>query len=161
MRDGWDDERLLTALRESVQAREAVPSWFVEMGKNAYAWHNIDAELAQLTYDSSTDMQRRMAVRSETASIRALTFTSAGLSIEVEVTGDCLLGQIIPPRGGTLEVHHKAGATTTEAIDEIGCFTVEPIPESPFRLRFRTTDDIDVVTGWISLLGPDLTLREP
>jgi hypothetical protein len=161
MRDGWDDEQLLTALRESVQAREAVPSWFVEMGKNAYAWHNIDAELAQLTYDSSTDVQRSMAVRSETASIRALTFTSAGLSIELEVTENCLLGQVIPPRGGTLEVHHTAGATTTEPIDEIGCFTVEPIPESPFRLRFRTTDDIDVVTGWISLLGPDFTLREP
>ena len=31
---------------------EAVPEWFVETGKNAYAWHNIDAELAQLTYDS-------------------------------------------------------------------------------------------------------------
>ena len=32
---------------------EAVPPEFVEAGKNAFAWHNIDAELAQLTYDSS------------------------------------------------------------------------------------------------------------
>ncbi len=151
MRDGWDDEQLLAALRESIQARQAVPSWFIETGKNAYAWHNIDAELAQLTYDSSADAGRAAAVRSETASIRALTFTSAGLSIELEVTEGCLLGQIIPPGGGTLEVYDKAGATTTSPIDEVGCFTVEPIPPSPFRLRFRTTDGIDVVTGWVTL----------
>jgi hypothetical protein len=160
VRDGWDDEQLLTALRESMRARQAVPSWFVDMGKNAYAWHDIDAELAQLTYDSSTDTQRSLAVRSETASIRALTFTSAGLSIELEVTEGCLLGQVIPPRGGTLEVHDKTGTITSGPIDEIGCFTVEPIPASPFRLRCRTACGIDVVTGWITLLGPDFTLRE-
>ena len=44
MRDGWDDERLLAALGEALKASQAVPSWFVETGKNAFAWHNIDAE---------------------------------------------------------------------------------------------------------------------
>jgi hypothetical protein len=33
-----------------MKARRAVPSWFIESDKNAYAWHNIGAELAQLTY---------------------------------------------------------------------------------------------------------------
>ena len=45
----WDDDRLLAALGQALKAREAVPSWFIETGKNAFAWHNIDAELAQLT----------------------------------------------------------------------------------------------------------------
>ena len=45
MRDSWDDERLLAALSEALKASQAVPSWFVETGKNAFAWHNIDAEL--------------------------------------------------------------------------------------------------------------------
>ena len=90
------------------------------------------------------------AVRSETASIRALTFTSTQLSIELEVTEGSLLGQIIPPRAGTLEVHTMAGMTATP-VDEIGCFVVEPIPSSPFRLRCRTGNDTDVLTGWITL----------
>ena len=47
--DGWDDEELLAALRQALTARRAVPPEFVEAGKNAFAWHNIDAELAQLT----------------------------------------------------------------------------------------------------------------
>jgi len=150
MPDGWDDEELLAALGEALRAREAVPGWFVETGKNAYAWHNIDAELAQLTYDSLGDRERAAAVRSEAASIRALTFTSARLSIELEVGEGSLLGQIIPPRAGTLEVHTSAGVASSP-VDEIGCFAVTPIPASPFRLRCRTEDGADVLTGWITL----------
>jgi hypothetical protein len=30
-----------------------VPADFIEVGMAAYAWHNIDAELAALTYDSA------------------------------------------------------------------------------------------------------------
>jgi hypothetical protein len=150
VRDDWDDEQLLAALGEALRARQAVPDWFVETGKSAYAWHNIDAELAQLTYDSSHDTVGAAVTRSEAASIRSLTFTSPHLSLELEVTGSSLLGQVIPPRAGTLEIHTKTGVTTTP-VDEIGCFAVDPIPASPFRLRYRTTDGIDVLTGWITL----------
>ena len=145
-----DDDELLAALGEALRAREQVPEWFVETGKNAYAWHNIDAELAQLTYDSSRDRDAVSAMRSETASIRALTFTSAQLSVELEVTTGSLVGQIIPPRAGTLEVHTTAGVASS-LMDEIGCFAVTPIPNSPFRLRCRTEDGTDVLTGWITL----------
>ena len=150
MPDDWDDEQFLAALGEALRARQAVPEWFVETGKNAYAWHNIDAELAQLTYDSLDDREPAAAVRSESASIRALTFTSARLSIELEVAESSLIGQIIPPRAGTLEVHTTAGVTSSP-VDEIGCFVVDPIPSSPFRLRCRTEDGADVLTGWITL----------
>jgi len=147
--DDWDDERLLAALGEAMRARQAVPESFVDLGKSAYAWHNIDAELAQLTYDSSREPA--VGLRSETASIRALTFTSAHISLELEVTEGSLLGQIIPPRAGTLETQTRSGATTSTPVDEIGCFAVEPIPASPFRLRCRTADGTDVLTGWITL----------
>ena len=151
MRDGWDDERLLVALGEAIKASQAVPAWFVETGKNAFAWHNIDAELAQLTYDSNEDKREAAVMRSERASIRALTFTSAHLSLELEVTENSLLGQIIPPRTGTLEIHTRTGQISTTEVDEIGCFAVDPIPDSPFRLRCRSADGTDVLTGWITI----------
>ncbi len=153
MLEGWDDEQLLAALGEAMRAREAVPDEFVDMGKSAYTWHTIDAELAQLTYDSSREQDRDAAasLRAETASIRALTFTSAHLSLELEVTESSLLGQIIPPRSGTIETQSRAGATTSTPVDEIGCFAVDPIPASPFRLRYRAADGTDVLTGWITL----------
>ena len=151
MRNDWDDDRLLAALGQALKAREAVPSWFIETGKNAFAWHNIDAELAQLTYDSNEDLREAAVLRSETASIRALTFTSAHLSLELEVTGNSLLGQLLPAREGQLEIHTRAGDVTTTEVDEIGCFSVNPIPDSPFRLRCHTEDGTDVLTGWITI----------
>jgi hypothetical protein len=151
MPDGWDDDQLLAALGEAMRARETLPAQFIEAAKSAYAWHNIDAELAQLTYDSTRDESWSAAVRSETASIRALTFTSAHFSIELEVTEDSLLGQIFPPREGTIEAQTRVGATTATPVDEIGFFSMEPIPASPFRLHYRTAEGTDLVTGWITL----------
>ena len=151
MRNDWDDDQLLGALRQALMAREAVPSWFIETGRNAFAWHNIDAELAQLTYDSNEDRLQATVMRSETASIRALTFTSDHLTLELEVNGNSLLGQLFPARAGELEIHTRAGEISTTDVDEIGCFSVDPIPESPFRLRCRTADGTNVLTGWITI----------
>jgi hypothetical protein len=152
MRDGCDDERLLAALRDALQAREAVPPEFVAAAKDVFAWQHIDSELAQLTYDSSHDSELAAILRSEDASIRALTFTSARLSIELEVTEDCLLGQVVPAKEGTIETVTRAGGATVVPVDEIGCFCVEPLPAGAFRLRYRTADGTDVVTRWVTLL---------
>jgi hypothetical protein len=48
-------------------------------------------------------------------------------------------------------VHDKAGMITNIPVDDLGCFAVDPIPASPFRLRFRSEDGVDVVTGWVTL----------
>ena len=154
MKAGMTSSSWQHCVRQSRPGRQAVPSWFVETAKNAYAWHNIDAELAQLTYDSESDQDKAAVVRSENASIRTLTFTSAHLSMELEVTEGSLLGQNSPPWAGTLEIQtqmRSSAGVTTSPVDEIGCFVVEPIPASPFRLRFHATDGIDVLTGWITL----------
>ncbi len=150
MPDIWDDERLLTLLREALQAERDVPPEFTEAGRSAYAWHNIDAELAELTYDS-LDPASLQAVRSETASIRALTFTSDHLTIEMEVNHDSLLCQLVPTGEGTVEVQAREGVVATIAVDEIGCFPIRPIPPTPFRLQCRTSRGENVVTGWITL----------
>jgi hypothetical protein len=149
--EGWDDEALLAALRQALRARQAVPAEFVEAGQNAFAWHNIDAELAQLTYDSSRDADLASSMRTEAASIRALTFTSAHLTIELEVAPDSLLGQIVPTQTATIEVQSRTSPETAVSADEIGCFVIRPIPSVPFRLQCRTGTGIDVLTGWITL----------
>jgi hypothetical protein len=151
MRDIGDDEQLLAALREALKADEAVPPEFIELGKNAYAWHNIDAELAQLTYDSVREPDNALSLRAEAASIRALTFTSAHLTIELEVSEDSVLGQVVPAQSGMIEIQGREGTTATTEADEVGCFLIRPIPDSPFRLRFRTADGSDILTGSITL----------
>lgn len=149
--DRWDADELLAALREAVRARQAVPDEFVQAGRSAFAWHNIDAELAQLTYDSSLDTLYQPSLRAETASIRALTFTSAHLTIEVEVSQDSLLGQIVPAQRGTVRIQPRDGTETTVPADEIGCFAIRPIPSGPFRLHCQTAAGTGVLTGWVAL----------
>jgi hypothetical protein len=149
--EGWDDEVLLTALRQAVQARRAVPPEFVTVGKNAFTWHSIDAELAQLTYDSSHDLEPTRSARSEAASIRALTFTSAHMTIELEVSQDSVVGQIVPAQPGTIKVQRRDSPEATVTADEIGCFLIRPIPSGPFRLHCRTEAGLDAFTGWITL----------
>jgi hypothetical protein len=145
------DEALLAALGEAMKARQAVPPDFIAAAKDAYAWHGIDAELARLTYDSSEQGEVAAGLRSESASIRAFSFATERLSIEVEITPGSLLGQLIPAQPGTAEVHERDGGTVTVPVDETGCFAVEPKPGSPFRLRIHTGSPLDVLTGWVSL----------
>lgn len=147
-----DDEKLLAVLRQAIGARRAVPPEFVQAAKDAFAWHDIDAELAQLTYDSVTGSALAAPTRAEDASIRALTFTSPRLTVELEVTTDSLLGQIVPTQVATIELQAQAGVGTVVTSDEIGCFSISPVPRGTFRLRCLATGGIDVRTGWITLL---------
>jgi hypothetical protein len=142
------DEELLAALREAIAASEDVPPDFIEAARSAFAWHNIDYELAQLTYDSS---QYADATRAETASIRALTFTSAHLTIELEILDSSVVGQLVPTHDHPVEIQTTAGATSYATIDEYGCFQITPIPQDQFRLHCRTADGSEVLTGWITL----------
>ena len=145
------DEDLLAALGRAMRARQDVPPGFIQAARDAYAWHNVDYELAQLTYDSSDSSQYADATRAETASIRALTFKSAKLTIELEVIDNSLIGQLIPAYDRPVDIQTATGATTHAAIDEYGCFQITPIPQDQFRLHYQTADGTDVLTGWITL----------
>jgi hypothetical protein len=147
----WDDDELLTALRQALGSRSAVPAEFVDAGKHAFAWRTIDAELAELTYDSLTSAEGVLSTRAETASIRALTFTSPRLTIELEVVGDALLGQIVPGQPAVITVQPKSGAGAVVDVDDIGRFLLQPMPAGLFRLRCRTTGGIETLTGWITV----------
>jgi hypothetical protein len=147
----WDDDEVLAALRLAVQARQAVPAEFVAAARDVFAWHNIDAELAQLTYDSARDAELAERTRAEAATIRALTFTSARLSVELEVTADSVLGQLVPAQTAAVQIRHRDGTEATVIADDIGCFRIDPIPAGSFRLQCRTADGIEVLTGWLRL----------
>jgi hypothetical protein len=147
--DGWDNEQLIAALRQSLAASRDVPPEAIAAARSAYAWRNVDAELAQLSYDSSRDRDLALSRQSETATIRALTFVSENLTIELEASEDSLLGQVVPVQQGSVQVQASTGDVTTVTLDELGCFTVQPIPATAFRLHCRTADGSDMLTGLI------------
>jgi hypothetical protein len=53
---------------------------------------------------------------------------------------------------GSIGPTQSQGAPATAfPADEIGCFSIAPIPASPFRLYCRTAAGVDAVTGWVTL----------
>jgi len=150
-----DDDQLLAELGSALRTAPAVPRELVEAGKAAFAWRTVDAELAALAalaYDSALDEVLAPALtRAEPAPLRTLTFSSAELTIEIEVTDDALLGQFVPPQPGEVEVVVQQGDDLTTTVDEVGCFVVRPIPSGPFRLHCRTAESTRAVTDWTTL----------
>ena len=145
----WEDDNdLLALLEEALAAEGDVPPDFIAAGKAAFAWRTIDAELAALVYDS--DREPALTRNQTTADLRALTFASAHVTIELELTGVGLIGQLVPPSTAEIDVQTAAGVTSSVTTDELGCFTIRVIPHEPFRLRCRAGETIDVLTTWIT-----------
>lgn len=148
----WDDDELLVLLAEAQQAAQRVPRDFIEAGKAAYSWRNIDAELAELACGPALEEASHAGhVRAEEAHLRTLTFTSTALTIAIEVTGEALLGQLVPLQAGEVEVITQAGRTQRERVDDTGCFTIRPIPNGSFRIHCRTASGAFISTKWLNL----------
>jgi len=155
-----DDDQLLAALREALRYERNVPAEFTAMGKGTFAWRDIDAELATLSYDSACEGAGSglAGLRSESASLRYLTFTSGELTLEIEATQDALHGQLVLPAEmagpGQVQARTADGEVVTADIDQVGGFTIRPIPRGSFRLYCHTANGANVETNWLMLRDP-------
>lgn len=156
MHDEPDDARLEEELRELAARLEPVPDRLVQAALDAYAWRTIDAELAELAFDSLADQDEAALVRGQQQE-RLLSFRASGLTIEVEVTaaGSArrLIGQLVPPQRGEVEIRHQDEVVTI-ATDEFGRFIAERIPAGPISLRLGPAPGEGgpaVVTEWIPI----------
>ncbi len=145
----WDDdESLLEDLREALRDMALPPPKVVAAAKSLYTWRTVDAELATLIYDSDLDETLLARVRSGTPVGRILVYEGPGLSIEVDVTGDCLIGQVLPPQSLGIEAEVPAGAGCRAEADDLGRFLIKPVPASLMRLRCRTAGGASFTTPW-------------
>lgn len=146
---GWDDDdRLLHDLGDAVRTGRTVPPRFVDVGRGAFAWHGVDLELAALAYDSAVSGLPG-GVRDHAPAMRALTFEGGGLTVEVELSGSALAGQVVPARPGTVELWENDAATRSVALDEGGWFDLGSPPSDPFRICVRVGTDT-VVTARVT-----------
>lgn len=144
MRPAVDDDVTLEAeLRRAASLLDPVPVKLVQDAIAAYAFRTVEAELAELSFDSERDAEPVRADRSS----RVLTFTASALSIEVEIIAGRLVGQLLPARTAQIEVR-RPDRTITVTADELGRFTAGPFGAGPFSLRCRL--DPDVITEWVS-----------
>ncbi len=150
---GWrdDDAPLLAALAEAVAAEEPVPPEVVAAAKAAYTWRTVDAELAALTYDSLAETELSAQVRSALTSERSLSFEIGDLCLDVDVTGDRLLGQLTNPRPARVTVETPAGPASVVSAGESGFFSTQRPAAGLIRLRVDVAGAAPLVTPWIRL----------
>jgi hypothetical protein len=144
----WDDDdALLTELRAALDV-PAVPEHVVAAAKAAYTWRTIDEELAfaVLVYDSSLDDSA--LVRGEGP--RTLLFEGDQLSVEIEVTEQSVIGQLIPPGPGRITLTNPAGPVAETDADEVGCFVLPRPGRGAVRLICRCGEDA-LCTPWLPL----------
>jgi hypothetical protein len=150
------DDQLEAELRRLAADREPVPAELVQAALDAFGWRDIDAELAELVYDSLVDAGAASLVRGP-ADQRLVSFAVGGITIDVEVTstgpGRSVMGQIAPPQRATVDIRYPQDTVTIET-DELGRFESGPLPPGPASLRLRPPpggDGPPIVTDWISL----------
>ncbi len=151
-----DDDQLMTELRR-LGALDAPSAEMIAAAKAVFAWRTLDAELAELaelTYDSIEGDLSRSGVRGSATARRSLTFEASGVTVEVEATtarSRCrLVGQLVPPQAGRIDVRHRDGSVTVAA-DEAGRFSADDLPPGPLSLRCQGTgvEPVSIVTDWV------------
>ncbi|GIH25037.1 hypothetical protein Aph01nite_33470 [Acrocarpospora phusangensis] len=139
-------------LRGAAERFDPVPLTLFDHAMYAFAVRALDAELAQLTFDSLWESSAAL-VRGP-AGPRALTFESGAVTVEMEVsdtgTASRLVGRLLPPGPADVGVQRRDEQTTLRT-DESGRFAVDLAGHGPFRLRVTPADGTSVVTAWVRL----------
>jgi len=132
--------------RAAAQARD-VSEHHRHAAHGAFAWRTIDGELLALTHDSLE--VGLVAVRGD-EDARTLSFEGGGMSLELELEGTALSGQVLRAVGTSEVTMERAdGESRTARTDASGFFT---LPDVTGTVRFSMVVEGDVRrTEWTIL----------
>lgn len=144
------DNEIIEKLRLGLEQSDPMPTTVTEFAGALFTWRDIDAELAELSFDS-IDEDTPAGVRS-TATARMISFEVGQWTIDVEYTPatGTLMGSVSPDSSFTVELHSRGARFAVES-DDMGRFEFEGIEPGPASLVFRFTDGRWVKTTWIVL----------
>ncbi len=147
-----NDDELVDLLSRALRRTEQPPAHLRDAALMAHAWHNIDAELAQLVFDSLVPdpaADELVGVRSDDGP-RQITFEAPGVEIEIMLAGDTrtMVGQLVPAQVADVQLAVSDRVLSTDS-DELGRFRFEGIDPGPIRLTVLGSNHRAVHTEWI------------
>ncbi|NBH08795.1 hypothetical protein [Amycolatopsis sp. SID8362] len=145
------DDELMDVLRAAAAEADPVPELVLSQAKAALSTHDLDAELAELAFDS--DLAEAGAVRADGEDVRLLSFESARVSVELQVEyadGRVSLRGLITGATGDAVIE-VAGERHVRPIGAEGWFTAAGLPRGATRVQVTAADGTTVTTGWASL----------
>jgi hypothetical protein len=145
-----EDSNILAILRRGLEVTDSAPSDVSEFAKAVFRWRDIDAELAQLDFDS-VDEEAPTGVRSSITA-RMLSFQAGRwvLDVEYDESSRRLIGQIEPATAFRVDLH-SAGTFFSVDSDERGRFEAEGILSGPLSLVLRFPGGPVIKTQWVVL----------
>ena len=147
VRPGIEDEELLRALGEVLDADEPFPVALVDAEAAAFASRDLDDELAELLYDTAAELAGAGGGLRGDDGPRTLSFAAGEHALDVELhDDDTVVGQVSPP-DAVLRLAGPMGEIALEP-DRLGRFTATA---PPGRLRFVITGvgGGRIVTPWV------------
>lgn len=144
------ESELIAALRQGLSESDPVPSDVSKFAKASYTWRSIDAELAELEYDSAEETLPSGVRSSATARMISFQVGQWMLDIEYDESSGRLIGAISPGTAYAIDLHSPGALFTTES-DEDGRFTAEGISAGPLSMVLRFHDGGVIKTQWIVL----------
>ena len=142
------EDGLLALLGQALAATDPPPAHVLNGARAAHTWRTIDAELAELVFDSARELT---GVRSEDVK-RQVTFEAPGIEIEIMVVDQAtrrLVGQLIPQQESKIELVSDDGISSM-ITDRLGRFSFDEVAPGPVRLVVTGDDDRPLVqTEWV------------
>ena len=149
------EERLLADLKEALRSAQHPQSeLIIANAQDAFGYDSLDDELARLVYDSTLESELVGGVRAGEMS-RMVIFECDAMTMELEMRGRDIIGQIGPPGPATVIVESSDGAMMEVKTDDVGCFSVRA-SNAAGPVRFRVSrPGSSAITEWT--FGPDPT----
>jgi hypothetical protein len=146
-----EDAGLLRRIGTMFDRVDPVPEAVTAAAYSAFAWRDIDAQLARLV---EAEQLAGSAVRAH-GEHRLLTFEAPGVTVAIEATevngARKLIGQLVPsgPDRVAIESAAEADRALTAPVDHLGRFSLGAVPAGLVRLRCTMPDGTQVVTEWV------------
>jgi len=148
-----DDDALLAELGTALREAEQVSPAYLTAARGAFAWRTVDADLAiaELMFDSACDPEPAGLTRSGgDGPTRALAFRRGPVTLEIEVTGAGIVGQLSPATGGRVTARTAEGVFDEAVVGPVGFFSLAAPPPGPVRIDAHTAE-YDLATSWVVL----------
>lgn len=153
--NGLDDDALMALLGDAVAENDAVSERRRQAARAAFTWRSVDDELAELLHDSALDAGA--AVRSSATGPRSLAFGRSGLTIEVEVDGDQLLGEVVTTgsagdgdAAATVTLQRPGADDEVVTVDAAGFFRFSGVGSGAVRFVVER-GGWSLTTPWVNL----------
>lgn len=124
---------------------EPIPERLSDAARSAFAWRRVDAELAEILFDSAES--ELVGIRGTSTERRSFRYAANEFVLRVHLTEETLIAMVEPPLSVPCRIVSD-GNSTDHRTDDLGELAVD-LPDLPLRIEVDLPSGT-IVTPWIT-----------